>query len=127
MGRVGSIKADCYPCTVPASSGNNGVELAKALAEEGASVFGWDLEWNMNYNINRYSFQVEANGKVEKVLELNRKKGEPVLLIQFDNTEYRDAVLKSSRMLDARSSTNVRFRRPKVKDLKHVVNLVRRH
>ena len=68
--RVGSIKADCYPCTVPASSGkyvtriqnniffnfsffSNGVELAKALAEEGASVFGWDLEWNMNYNINR--------------------------------------------------------------------------
>ena len=48
------------------------------------------------------SFQVEANGKVEKVLELNRKKGEPVLLIQFDNTEYRDAVLKSSRMPDAR-------------------------
>ena len=32
---------------------SNGVELAKALAEEGASVFGWDLEWNMNYNINR--------------------------------------------------------------------------
>lgn len=30
-----------------------GVELAKALGEEGASVFGWDLEWNMNYNINR--------------------------------------------------------------------------
>jgi len=54
--RVGSIKADCYPCTVPASSGNNGVELAKALAEEGASVFGWDLEWNMNYNINRYRY-----------------------------------------------------------------------
>ena len=31
-----------------------GVELAKALGEEGASVFGWDLEWNMNYNINRW-------------------------------------------------------------------------
>ena len=34
---------------------SNGVELAKALYSEGASVFGWDLEWNMNYNINRYS------------------------------------------------------------------------
>jgi hypothetical protein len=32
---------------------SNGVELAKALSEEGASVFGWDMEWNMNYNINR--------------------------------------------------------------------------
>ena len=48
------------------------------------------------------SFQVEANGKVEKVLQLDRKKGEPVLLIQFDNTEYRDAVLRTSRMPDVR-------------------------
>ena len=32
---------------------SNGVELAKALNNEGASVFGWDMEWNMNYNINR--------------------------------------------------------------------------
>lgn len=38
------------------SIASNGVELAKALAEEGASVFGWDLEWNMNYNINRLVF-----------------------------------------------------------------------
>ena len=30
------------------------MELAKALYNEGASVFGWDMEWNMNYNINRY-------------------------------------------------------------------------
>jgi len=54
--RVGPITHDCYPCTLPASSGNNGVELAKALYNEGASVFGWDMEWNMNYNINRYRY-----------------------------------------------------------------------
>jgi len=54
--RVGPVAADCYPCTVPSSSGSAGVELAKALGEEGASVFGWDLEWNMNYNINRYRY-----------------------------------------------------------------------
>lgn len=35
---------------------SNGVELAKALYNEGASVFGWDMEWNMNYNINRYRY-----------------------------------------------------------------------
>jgi len=58
--RVGPIKHDCYPCTVPASSGNNGVELAKALNNEGASVFGWDMEWNMNYNINRYRYGGDA-------------------------------------------------------------------
>ena len=50
--------------------------------------------------INR--FTVAANGRVEKVLQLDRKKGEPVLLIQFDSTQYRDAVLKSSRMPAAR-------------------------
>ena len=32
------------------------MELAKALYNEGASVFGWDMEWNMNYNINRYRY-----------------------------------------------------------------------
>jgi len=58
--RVGNIAHDCYPCTVPASSGNAGVELAKALHNEGANVFGWDLEWNMNYNINRYRYGGEA-------------------------------------------------------------------
>ena len=47
-------------------------------------------------------FKVAANGRVEKVLQLDRKKGEPVLLIQFDTTQYRDAVLKSSRMPGAR-------------------------
>ena len=50
--------------------------------------------------INR--FKVAANGRVEKVLQLDRKKGEPVLLIQFDSTQYRDAVLRSSRMPGAR-------------------------
>ena len=34
---------------------SNGVELAKALSSEGAHVYGWDMEWNMDYNINRYS------------------------------------------------------------------------
>ena len=50
--------------------------------------------------INR--MKVTANGRVEKVLQLDRKKGEPVLLIQFDTTQYRDAVLKSSRMPGSR-------------------------
>ena len=30
--------------------------MAKALYNEGASVFGWDMEWNMDYNINRYRY-----------------------------------------------------------------------
>jgi len=58
--RVGPISHDCYPCTVPASSGSNGVELTKALASEGASVFGWDMEWSINYNINRYRYGGET-------------------------------------------------------------------
>ena len=33
---------------------SNGVKLAQALSEDGAHVYGWDMEWNMNYNINRY-------------------------------------------------------------------------
>jgi hypothetical protein len=34
---------------------SNGVLLAEALSADGAHVFGWDMEWNMNYNINRYT------------------------------------------------------------------------
>ena len=49
---------------------SNGVELAKALYSEGASVFGWDLEWNMNYNINRYRY-----GGSAKIYRLNPKGG----------------------------------------------------
>jgi len=74
------------------------------------------------------SFNVEANGKIEKVVKIDSKKGIPTLLIQFDSTEYRDAVLKSSRAPEARSGSSARLRRPKVKDLKHVAALVaRRH
>ncbi len=32
-----------------------GVLLADALSADGALVFGWDLEWNMNYTVNRYT------------------------------------------------------------------------
>lgn len=73
------------------------------------------------------TFKIEANGKIENVMKIDSKKAQTVLLIQFDSQEYRDAVLKASRLPGARSSSNVRFRRPKVKDLKHVVSLVKRH
>jgi len=73
------------------------------------------------------TFKIEANGKIENVMKIDSKKPQTVLLIQFDSQEYRDAVLKASRSPGARSSSNVRFRRPKVKDLKHVVSLVKRH
>jgi len=72
-------------------------------------------------------FNILANGRIEKVMQIDTKKGAPVLLVQFDSSEYRDEVLKGSRRPEARSQSSVRFRRPKVKDLKHVVNLIRRH
>lgn len=73
------------------------------------------------------TFNILANGQIEKVVQIDAKKGAPVLLVQFDTSEYRDEVLKGSRRPEARSQSSVRFRRPKVKDLKHVVNLIRRH
>merc|ERR1712156_18372 len=73
------------------------------------------------------TFNVAANGRIERVVKIDSKKGVPTLLIQFDSTEYRDAVLKSSRTPDARSSTRARLRRPKVKDLKHVASLLANH
>merc|ERR1711976_350876 len=70
------------------------------------------------------TFKIEANGRIEKVMKIENKKSENLLLVQFDSQEYRDAVLRDSRRPGARSSSTVRFRRPKVKDLKHVVSLV---
>jgi len=72
-------------------------------------------------------FNIVANGRIEKVMQVDTKKGAPVLLVQFDSSKFRDEVLKGSRRPESRSQSTVRFRRPKVKDLKHVVNLVRRH
>ena len=48
------------------------------------------------------TFNMAANGKIERVVKIDSKKGVPTLLIQFDSTEYRDAVLRSSRSPDAR-------------------------
>jgi hypothetical protein len=31
-----------------------------ALSADGALVFGWDLEWNMNYAINRYCTDLKS-------------------------------------------------------------------
>jgi len=73
------------------------------------------------------TFNVNALGRIERVVKIDSKKGVPTLLIQFDSTEYRDAVLKSSRSPEARSSSRARLRRPKVKDLKHVVSLLTNH
>jgi hypothetical protein len=72
-------------------------------------------------------FNIVSNGRIEKVMQVDTKKGAPVLLVQFDSSKFRDEVLKGSRRPESRSQSTVRFRRPKVKDLKHVVNLVRRH
>ena len=43
------------------------------------------------------TFNVNANGRIEKVVKIDSKKGVPTLLIHFHSTEYRDAVIKSSR------------------------------
>ena len=48
------------------------------------------------------TFKIEANGKIENVMKIDSKKAQTVLLIQFDSQEYRDAVLKASRLPGAR-------------------------
>lgn len=58
--RVGPIEASCGGCTVGKNSGRNGIILADVLKDEGALVFGWDTEWGINYNINRYKYGGET-------------------------------------------------------------------
>ena len=40
---------------MPGESGLNGLKIANALEQQGAHVIGWDLEWNMNFNVNRFT------------------------------------------------------------------------
>ena len=48
------------------------------------------------------TFNIQANGRIEKVMQIDNKKGQPVLLVQFDTSQYRDEVLKGSRRPEAR-------------------------
>ncbi len=47
-------------------------------------------------------FNILANGKIEKVVQIDTKKGAPVLLVQFDSSKFRDEVLKGSRRPESR-------------------------
>jgi chitin disaccharide deacetylase len=50
-----SIRHDCFACTIPANSGSNGIKITNILHEQmRAQIIGWDLEWNMNFNSNRF-------------------------------------------------------------------------
>lgn len=48
------------------------------------------------------TFNILANGRIEKVMQIDSKRGAPVLLVQFDSSEFRDEVLKGSRRPEAR-------------------------
>jgi len=72
------IHSDCGSCTVPTTSGKisfysnvtfgkksfenftftgqRGIEIANRLSSEGRYVIGWDLEWAMEFNTNRYQY-----------------------------------------------------------------------
>ena len=68
---------------------------------------------------------VKEEGRVVEVLHPSRKKGKSVLLIRFDNTKYRNAVLRSSKRLKGQEDTKLaKLRKPNFKDWKKMVNLV---
>ena len=48
-------------------------------------------------------FKISANGRIEKVLSIQNKHDDTVLLVTFDSENYRNAVLKASRLPAARS------------------------
>lgn len=52
-----AIVANCPGCTIPARSGNQAMTIANTLNEKwGVQVFGWDMEWNMNWTSNRNKY-----------------------------------------------------------------------
>ncbi len=57
----GFVRHNCEGCTVPArSSGARAMRIADLLAADGVQLFGWDLEWNMNFNVNRLKYGGES-------------------------------------------------------------------
>ena len=51
-----SLVANCPGCTVGSNSGRNAMQIADILGAEGVQIFGWDLEWNMNFNTDRLKY-----------------------------------------------------------------------
>ena len=62
-----TLLLDCYSCTEPGNSGANGLKIANALERKGEHVIGWDLEWNMNFKINRSDRIIIYCGKKEEI------------------------------------------------------------
>merc|ERR1712168_715157 len=84
--RVGDIRADCASCTVPASSGQIGIQLSDALAGAGKYVFGWDQEWSTNYAINRPLY---AGGDMFRKLKFEKTKSPGKLVLLMHDYAFR--------------------------------------
>eukprot|EP00095_Tigriopus_kingsejongensis_P012687 maker-scaffold22_size673200-snap-gene-4.22 protein:Tk12687 transcript:maker-scaffold22_size673200-snap-gene-4.22-mRNA-1 annotation:"polysaccharide deacetylase" len=54
--RAGNVKRDCYACTVPGSSGQKGMAISDRLSAQKKLLFGWDTEWEIDWNKNRFKF-----------------------------------------------------------------------
>jgi len=84
--RVEYIKADCPSCTVPASSGQIGIQVGDALADAGKYVFGWDQEWDTNYAINRVQ---HSGGDMYRKLKLDKTKSPRKLVLLMHDYAFR--------------------------------------
>jgi len=76
------ITHDCSGCTIPASSGQRGIDITNRLAREGKRVFGWDDEWGVEWKHNTLKY-----GGAAMYQRLNRhhtKSPQKVVLLMHD-------------------------------------------
>lgn len=66
---------------------------------------------------------VQEHGTVEKIFRIESRRGTR-LLVQVDSSNFRDEIIKSYRSGTVRETLPAKLRKPKVKDMKHIISLV---
>jgi len=66
---------------------------------------------------------VQEQGTVEKIFRIESRRGTR-LLVQVDSSNFRDEIIKSYRSGTVRETLPAKLRKPKVKDMKHIISLV---
>lgn len=76
------LQSDCFRCTVPATSGQKGIEMANILEQEGRNVIGWDDEWGIEWSTN--SLKYGGAAAFQRLNNRHTKAPQKVVLLMHD-------------------------------------------
>jgi len=82
--RIPSMRVhhDCSRCTIPASSGQRGIEISNRLASHGKRIIGWDDEWGVEWTQN--SLKYGGAAAYQKLNRRHTKMPQKIVLLMHD-------------------------------------------